>query len=127
MTDQDYPPIDVSVAAHYLAKRSHPERDLYVFSYRVNIHNRGDKAARLLNRQWLITDGNGVVQEVSGRGVLGEQPLIAAGGEHSYDSWTVLPTQVGSMQGSYRMITEDGKEFSAEIPAFGLAVPGVLN
>lgn len=119
--------IDVSVVAQYLAERSQPERERFVFSYRVSIRNRGLQAARLLSRHWVITNGDGLVQEVSGKGVVGEQPLIEPGGQHAYDSWVVLATQVGSMQGSYQMEAEDGRHFHAEIAPFGLAVPGALH
>jgi uncharacterized protein affecting Mg2+/Co2+ transport len=39
----------------------------------------------------------------------------------------VLETPVGSMHGSYQMVADDGAEFDAPIPAFRLAIPGVLH
>ena len=35
--------------------------------------------------------------------------------------------QVGTMQGSYQMLAEDGKRFDATIAPFRLAVPGALH
>ena len=38
-----------------------------------------------------------------------------------------MTTQVGTMQGSYQMLAEDGKRFEATIAPFRLAVPGALH
>jgi len=119
--------IDVSVSTEYLPEQSSPERDHYAFSYEVTIANNGSQSAQLLSRHWLITDGNGKIQEVRGAGVIGEQPVIPPGYRHIYSSGTVLATKVGSMQGSYQMLAEDGQHFDAPIAPFRLAVPGALH
>ncbi|VFT53168.1 CO2+/MG2+ efflux protein ApaG [Pseudomonas aeruginosa] len=59
--------------------------------------------------------------------MVGEQPLIAPGAQHTYTSGTVLATRVGSMRGSYQMLGSDGIAFDAAIPVFRLAVPGALH
>jgi len=111
----------------YLPEHSEPEDDRYVFAYHIRICNVGSVGAQLISRHWLITNGNGEVEEVKGAGVVGDQPLIAPGGEHQYNSFCVLETPVGWMQGSYQMVADDGIGFEAEIPPFRLAVPGSLN
>ncbi|MNH07359.1 CO2+/MG2+ efflux protein ApaG [compost metagenome] len=83
--------------------------------------------AKLLSRHWLITNGDGQVEEVKGAGVIGQQPLIEPGKSHTYSSGAVISTTVGTMQGSYQMIAEDGKRFDADIAPFRLAVPGALH
>ncbi|MCW3149582.1 Co2+/Mg2+ efflux protein ApaG [Stutzerimonas stutzeri] len=127
MTEDRRYRIDVSVTPRYLAAQSEPEQNRYAFAYTVTIENTGEVAAQLLTRHWIITDGDGKVQEVRGAGVIGEQPLIAPGERHVYTSGTLLATQVGSMQGSYRMRAVDGHEFAAHIAPFRLAVPGALH
>lgn len=126
MSDSRYQ-IDVSVVSRYLPEQSQPEKNRYAFAYSVTIQNNGQLPAQLLSRHWLITDGDGHVQEVRGPGVIGKQPLIEPGQSHSYDSGTLLSTQVGTMQGSYQMLAEDGHSFDAPIAPFRLAVPGVLH
>lgn len=126
MSDPRYQ-IDVNVVSRYLPEQSQPEQNRYAFAYRVTIHNNGLLPAQLLSRHWLITDGDGHVQEVRGPGVIGQQPLIEPGQSHSYDSGTLLSTQVGTMQGSYQMQAEDGHPFDAPIAPFRLAVPGALH
>lgn len=126
MSDSRYQ-IDVSVVSRYLPEQSQPEKNRYAFAYSVTIQNNGQLPAQLLSRHWLITDGDGHVQEVRGPGVIGKQPLIEPGQSHSYDSGTLLSTQVGTMQGSYQMLAEDGHPFDAPIAPFRLAVPGVLH
>ncbi|AEB60383.1 ApaG protein [Ectopseudomonas mendocina] len=119
--------IDVSVTTRYLAAQSQPEQNRYAFSYTVTIVNNGELPAQLLSRHWIITDGDGRVQEVRGAGVIGQQPHIEPGASHTYSSGTVMTTQVGTMQGSYQMLAEDGKRFEATIAPFRLAVPGALH
>ncbi|ERI51280.1 Co2+/Mg2+ efflux protein ApaG [Pseudomonas sp. AOB-7] len=126
MSDPRYQ-IDVSVTTRYLAAQSQPELGRYAFSYTVTIRNQGQLPAKLLSRHWIITDGDGRVQEVRGAGVVGQQPQIAPGASHTYSSGTVMTTQVGTMQGSYQMLAEDGKRFDAVIAPFRLAVPGALH
>lgn len=119
--------IEVSVEPHYLPAQSEPEQNRYAFAYRVTIENKGQLAAQLMSRHWLITDGDGKVQEVRGEGVVGEQPLLAPGERHVYTSGTLMASSVGTMQGSYRMLAEDGHAFDAVIAPFRLAVPGALH
>ncbi|MAE23169.1 Co2+/Mg2+ efflux protein ApaG [Pseudomonas sp. GD03721] len=126
MSDPRYQ-IDVSVTTRYLAAQSQPEQNRYAFSYTITIVNNGELPAQLLSRHWIITDGDGRVQEVRGAGVIGQQPHIDPGASHTYSSGTVMATQVGTMQGSYQMLAEDGKRFDATIAPFRLAVPGALH
>jgi len=126
MSDPRYQ-IDVSVTTRYLAAQSQPEQNRYALSYTITIVNNGELPAQLLSRHWIITDGDGRVQEVRGAGVIGQQPHIAPGASHTYSSGTVMATQVGTMQGSYQMLAEDGKRFDATIAPFRLAVPGALH
>ncbi|MDP3978763.1 MAG: Co2+/Mg2+ efflux protein ApaG [Pseudomonas sp.] len=126
MSDPRYQ-VDVSVTTRYLPEQSQPEQNRFAFAYSVTIVNLGQLPAKLLSRHWLITDGDGRVQEVRGAGVVGQQPLIAVGERHTYSSGTVMATRVGTMQGSYQMRAEDGKQFDALIAPFRLAVPGSLH
>ncbi|GAB7528503.1 Co2+/Mg2+ efflux protein ApaG [Pseudomonas sp. 3A(2025)] len=126
MSDSRYQ-VDVSVVTRYLADQSNPEHERFAFAYTITVHNRGTLAARLLSRHWVITDGNGQVEEVRGEGVVGQQPLIEPGQSYTYSSGTVMPTKVGNMQGSYQMQAEDKKRFDAVIAPFRLAVPGALH
>ncbi|TWC33193.1 ApaG protein [Pseudomonas sp. SJZ079] len=119
--------VDVSVTTRYLPEQSQPEQNRFAFAYTVTIVNSGELSAKLLSRHWLITDGDGRVQEVRGAGVVGQQPLIEPGDSHTYSSGTLIATHVGTMQGSYQMLAEDGKRFDADIAPFRLAVPGSLH
>ncbi len=119
--------IRIEVATNYVVDQSEPDVGRYVFAYTITIENRGDLPARLVSRHWVITDANGKVQEVSGDGVVGEQPHLNPGEIFRYSSGAVLETPVGAMQGSYQMEAENGTSFEAPIPPFTLAVPGVLH
>ncbi|AHL36288.1 magnesium transporter ApaG [Pseudomonas brassicacearum] len=126
MSDPRYQ-VDVSVTTRFLAEQSQPEHNRFAFAYNITVRNNGSLPARLLSRHWVITDGDGHVEEVRGEGVVGQQPLIEAGKSHSYSSGTVMTTKVGTMQGTYLMLAEDGKRFDAIIKPFRLAVPGALH
>ena len=126
MSDPRYQ-VDVSVVTRFLAEQSQPEQNRFAFAYTITVQNNGSLPAKLLSRHWIITDGDGHVEEVRGAGVVGQQPLIAAGQSHTYSSGTVMITSVGNMQGSYEMLADDGQHFDAIIAPFRLAVPGALH
>ena len=119
--------ITIDVETTYLDDQSEPREQRYVFAYTVTIRNEGEVPAKLLARHWIITDANGRVQEVRGDGVVGEQPYLKPGQGFRYSSGAVLETPVGTMQGSYQMIADDGAQFDAPIAAFRLAMPGMLH
>ncbi|MCM2365006.1 Co2+/Mg2+ efflux protein ApaG [Pseudomonas sp. SR18] len=126
MSDPRYQ-IDVSVVTRFLADQSQPEHNRFAFAYTITVKNNGLVPAKLLSRHWVITDGDGQVEEVSGAGVVGQQPLIDIGASHTYSSGTVMTSKVGTMQGSYQMKATDGQLFDAIIKPFRLAVPGALH
>ena len=103
--------IDVSVDSAFVEGQSNESQDRFVFAYTVTIHNTGEVPAKLMTRHWIITDSNGKIQEVRGEGVVGEQPYLRPGEAFQYTSGTMLETPVGTMQGSYQMIADDGTEF----------------
>ncbi len=119
--------IQVSVQVRYLADQSDEADNRHVFAYTITLTNEGEHAVQLLSRHWIIHDANSHVQEVKGKGVVGEQPVIRPGQSFEYTSGTVLATQVGTMSGSYQMQVVDGGEFSVPIPQFVLSVPRVLH
>ncbi|MBI2801447.1 MAG: Co2+/Mg2+ efflux protein ApaG [Gammaproteobacteria bacterium] len=119
--------IGITTETSFVAEQSDPERNRYVFAYTITIENTGRVAAQLLSRHWIITDAAGQVQEVKGDGVVGEQPYLEPGESFRYTSGAVLETPVGTMQGSYQMIADDGQRFEAPIQVFRLSVPNVLH
>lgn len=119
--------IQVAVQVRYLADQSDEADNRHVFAYTITVSNGGEHSVQLLSRHWIITDANGHVQEVKGKGVVGEQPVIKPGQSFEYTSGTVLATQVGTMSGSYRMQVLDGEEFTVPITQFVLSVPRVLH
>ena len=78
--------------------------DELTFSYTITIHNTGGEPAKLLRRHWVITDANGKVEEVSGEGVVGEQPYLKPGEAFRYTSGAMLDTPVGSMEGEEQTV-----------------------
>ena len=80
-----------------------------------------------MSRHWIITNGEGKTEEVRGPGVVGVQPKLSPGEEFQYTSGCPLITPVGTMHGSYQMVTDDGEQFDALIGPFRLAVPRALN
>jgi ApaG protein len=127
MEDFTHYRVQVSVQVRYLADQSDEADNRHVFAYTITLTNDGDHAVQLLSRHWIIKDANNHVQEVKGKGVVGEQPVIKPGESFEYTSGTVLATQVGTMSGSYLMQIVDGGEFSVPIPQFVLSVPRVLH
>ncbi len=119
--------IRVSVETVFVEEKSSIEYNRYFFYYTVTISNDGLVPVQLVSRHWIITDANEEVFEVKGLGVVGEQPLIQSHESYTYTSGTEINTPVGSMRGSYQMVSEDGTAFDAEIPIFILSMPRTLH
>ena len=119
--------ISVTVTPHYLPDQSRPEEHQFVFAYTVRITNRGQHAAQVISRHWVITDGRQQTQEVRGLGVVGQQPLLAPGETFEYTSGCPLPTPVGTMRGTYHCVGDNGVPFEVPIEEFMLAMPRTLH
>ncbi len=119
--------IQIFVETDYIEDQSSSSDERFVFAYTITIENIGITPAQLLARHWVITDSNGKIDEVEGDGVIGEQPIIQPGEAFSYTSGAILETDVGTMTGSYQMLSEEGRPFDADIPEFVLSVPRTLH
>lgn len=117
----------VTVETQYLPEQSSIDEGRYAFSYHIVIKHQGGVPAQLISRHWVITDGEGSTDEVKGLGVVGYQPLLQPGQLFDYTSGCILATPVGSMRGTYHMVTEQGEPFAVTIPEFTLAMPRVLH
>lgn len=120
--------ITVSVETQYLPAHSDPRSMKYIFGYHITIENGCPYTVQLLRRHWVIKDSNGVTREVEGEGVIGQQPILAPGESHSYNSFCDLMTDMGKMTGMYTMIRhDDGSSFDVVIPVFQMLAPFKLN
>jgi ApaG protein len=125
--DQQMYCIEVTAESAYLPEQSDPANQHYAFVYHIVIRNCGTVPAKLVSRHWVVTDAQANTQEVHGIGVIGEQPHLQPDEEFEYSSGIILSTPVGSMQGNYEILADDGTVFMAPIPAFSLAVPHILH
>jgi ApaG protein len=119
--------VRIEVQSFYMPERSAPKDSQYLFEYHVRISNVGSETAQLISREWIITNADGEVERVKGPGVVGEQPILTPGASFEYRSFCPLKTSVGSMHGSYQMVTAGGDRFDAIISPFTLAIPNALN
>ena len=117
--------IRVSVKTNFLSDQSDTENNLWVWSYHILIENNGNDKVQLIDRYWKITDATGIIKEVKGSGVIGEQPTIKPGEFFEYTSGTPLNKSSGFMYGNYRMINENNESFFIGVPVFSLDIPSV--
>jgi ApaG protein len=59
--------------------------------------------------------------------VVGEQPIIAAGDHYKYTSGVILETPIGTMEGSYQLLDDNGVAFDAPIQPFLLSAPNAVH
>ena len=127
MSDTTTRGVRIQVKSAYLPDRSVPDEGRYLFAYRVRISNVGHETVQLISRHWIITDATGHTEEVRGRGVVGEQPLLRPGESFQYTSSCELKTSTGIMRGTYQMVTEEGDHFDVEIAPFALHEPYTVH
>ena len=122
------PVIQITPRPFYIAEQSAPDDAQYAFGYEITIHNQTDDDVQLMDRHWLISDANEQHTEVQGQGVIGQQPVIAAGQSYTYQSGVLLKTPFGCMRGSYTFLNKYNDQlFEVTIAPFALAVPHLIN
>lgn len=119
--------IRISVRSMFVPERSNPTASYWFFAYEVTIANESDEPAQLRTRHWIITDGDGTVEEVVGDGVVGETPDLQPGDSFTYTSFCPLRTDTGTMNGTYGMVRPNGRAFDAIIAPFTLSEPYTIN
>jgi ApaG protein len=127
MSDTTTRGIRIQVRTEFMPERSSAKENTYQFQYHIRISNTGTETAQLMSREWIITNADGEVERVTGGGVIGEYPMLKPGTAFEYTSYCRLRTSVGSMHGTYQMVTTGGDQFDAVIAPFTLAVPNSLN
>ncbi|MBI1286394.1 MAG: Co2+/Mg2+ efflux protein ApaG [Flavobacteriales bacterium] len=120
--------IKVTTRVRFKEEYSEPDKNYFVFFYRITVENQNVFEVQLLRRHWDIFDSNGIKTVVEGEGVVGEKPVLAPGETYSYESACNLESGIGRMGGFYQMMrTENGVLFQTDIPEFVLEVPYMLN
>lgn len=120
--------IKVSVTTQFQLQHSNPAQKRFIHSYEVTIENNSEYIVQLMRRHWIIKDGYANVREVEGEGVIGEQPVLRPGQKHTYSSWSPIPTDIGSMGGTFLMLRQsDMNSFKVRVPEFSLVADYKLN
>ena len=112
--------ISVRVSPVYLDGKSDYLQKRFVFAYFITISNNSPHPVQLRRRFWMIQESDGTSREVEGEGVVGKQPLIQPGKIFRYNSFSVLSTTEGNMEGYYTMERTNGDQFRVSIPKFDL-------
>lgn len=110
--------IRVIVKPVYVEQESDLVSGRFVYAYFVTIENMSLDTVQLMRRFWKIKDSNGEEHIVEGDGVIGKQPVIEPGNVHSYNSYCVLKSFEGNMEGYYEMEKSDGTPIRVTIPRF---------
>jgi len=116
--------IRITVQPVYVDGQSDVLQRKFVFAYFIRIENGSSQTVQLMRRQWFIRHSSGRIEEVEGEGVVGKQPTIRPGSSHEYNSYCVLETMEGAMEGTYLMKRENGENFRVAIPTFTLRAMG---
>lgn len=120
--------IEVQVVPDFCDEESDVDESRFVFKYTINVHNHSGQNMQLLARHWKITQSSGEVHEVRGKGVVGQQPMIAPGQAFSYTSRAIIDGPVGVMEGSFTCVdTASQKPFEVAVTAFRLAAPNQVH
>lgn len=114
----------VRVEPEFLAEQSSPSDSRFIWAYTVEIDNQGEEDLTVTERFWQIADSRGQVQEVRGKGVVGEEPVVKPGEVFRYTSGAPLTAPSGMMRGTYTVQESgSGESYDVDIPAFVLDSP----
>jgi ApaG protein len=112
--------IRITVQPVYLDGQSDVLQRKFVFAYFIRIENGSSQTVQLMRRHWFIRHSSGRIEEVEGEGVVGKQPTIRPGSFHEYNSYCILETMEGTMEGTYLIKRQNGETFRVTIPTFTL-------
>ena len=121
------PIINITATASFVEKESDVQKNRYIFAYTITITNKGKRVVQLLQRHWVLTNAHGKVQEVHGEGVVGQTPILQPDETFRYTSSALIESPVGTMQGYYTFIDQDGQTFDVPIERFTLSIPRTLH
>lgn len=120
--------IEVSVRPQFINDNiSSNQEGLFLWRYFVKIKNNSSQTVQIINRYWKIINKDGSIEEVSGSGVVGKQPVLVPQLEFEYDSQVHLQHPCAIMGGYYEAKTDCGKMFKVKIPSFSLDIPGAIT
>ena len=98
------------------AERPHP------FVYFISIFNDSEVPVTIRGRKWVVMEDGGETTVVEGDGVVGQQPVIAAGEHFSYNSYHVVG-RGAAVTGAFFGEVGAGEWVFARIPEFRLEIP----
>jgi ApaG protein len=120
--------IRISVETEFQRRWTGNDGAWYIFVYYITIRNENDEPVQLLRRHWRIYDALNQLEEFTGEGVIGQQPVIQPGEEYRYNSSCYLRSTTGHMSGWYEMeVLTDKSPLRVDIPKFELVAPFQLN
>lgn len=119
--------IQITVRPEFIDSQFSAIGNLFVWIYHVRIDNRSLETIKLINRYWKIIDEKGIIQEVNGEGVVGDQPVILSNNSFQYESGVHLRHPSGIMTGHYQMQKDNGELFNVKIPTFSLDIPNTKS
>lgn len=128
MTQQVTKGIKISVETYFEGMFYKNYKMRYAFGYKITIENQSNDSVQLKSRFWEIKDALNETETVSGKGVIGKQPVLKSGESYTYQSGCLLTGPFGAMKGHYNMVnfTTD-KKFKVNIPSFKLSATYALN
>ena len=128
MTQQVTKGIKISVETYFEGMFYKNYKMRYAFGYKITIENQSNESVQLKSRFWEIKDALNETETVSGKGVIGKQPVLKSGESYTYQSGCLLTGPFGAMKGHYNMVnfTTD-KKFKVNIPSFKLSATYALN
>ena len=110
--------VRITVIPFYLGERlNEKNHQTYWWRYIIRMKNLNPEKVQLRKRHWKIMNISGHTDLVSGRGVVGEEPILST---YQYSSYITLPVPGGHMWGTFTMQRKDGSFFEVRVPAFTL-------
>jgi ApaG protein len=120
--------VQITVDTNFRSDLSHVIDNQFFFNYTITMENHNNFDVQLLSRDWYIFDSLNEPNFVSGKGVIGEQPILKPGQQFTYMSGCELFSEIGFMKGFYTFINlAEGNIFQVYVPIFKLIHPPRLN
>lgn len=110
--------VKITVYSFYMGCRSETPGREHWWRYSILIENVGDVTVQLRERTWCIFSNADNKESVTGKGVVGQEPVLGPGQCFQYSSLVSLRSNAGHMWGTYLFQRDDSKFINVSIPPF---------
>lgn len=120
--------IRISIITRYCGIQKHNNKEYFLFDYSINIENQSSDKIQLISKSLKVHDTLNNTETIKSDGVFGLTPVLIPQKTYSYNSFSSLISNCGSIEGHFTMTNLiTNTTFNVKIPTIQLQTNCLLN